>query len=651
MDTTLNLPSYEELFGELDFKTGDDARAVYSPAAYLVDLLQLLDDKFTTLTLDQRRPDIKQDLLLDGENTFTEMPYLDIVNTVLAKQIGDEADETLRTARYPFALPVHLAYEQVKTLLGHADKKVADLYTLFAQQPDSNEVARTFLGLSHEAYTLVTTTPANGSALYADYGNNQAPDPTAGESAGDISSVQFFKDIGLIAAETNSDQPAEPKIEQFLKITGLTGSRLRELLQQNLSSDEQTQGLAASFFINHNLHGYVRLTDDETALCWSEAASPIPWQWFERVNRFVRLAQWIGFSFTELDLILRDCCGNQLDAAALRTIAVVKQLRDRYELPVDRLCSLFAPINTVGMGDEKTPHDLFHRIFNVRWTPIDHTYLLPWDSKDSANHPLPPFLKDCTRLTCNGDILSLNGKPYRLRVAKALGMTDADITAVVTRFRTKYADLPTYPLHPETDWSNHELSLLHRLTTLAEMLDSTPSELLAILDLLETDPALRKENSFGLLIPTSGEAGEPPRDGYRSLAEGTVANRVWVVQTICALTIWMQENDFTAAELKQITNGQPQDVTAQREQQKQKIEALTNLYQQCKPLLLTADLFVSERFDARAARVIHRTVVESDAGLTAKADPRLLRFAAAPATAVAQQALRQLSTISAADFT
>jgi len=43
---TKQLPSYERLFGEIDFQKGDDARSVYSPAAYLADLLQLIDDEF-----------------------------------------------------------------------------------------------------------------------------------------------------------------------------------------------------------------------------------------------------------------------------------------------------------------------------------------------------------------------------------------------------------------------------------------------------------------------------------------------------------------------------------------------------------------------------------------------------------------------------
>ncbi|WP_293119640.1 hypothetical protein [Moorena sp. SIO4G3] len=40
---TKQLPSYERIFGEIDFQKGNEARSVYSPAAYLADLLQLLD--------------------------------------------------------------------------------------------------------------------------------------------------------------------------------------------------------------------------------------------------------------------------------------------------------------------------------------------------------------------------------------------------------------------------------------------------------------------------------------------------------------------------------------------------------------------------------------------------------------------------------
>ncbi|MCB0854186.1 MAG: hypothetical protein KDD63_18300, partial [Bacteroidetes bacterium] len=97
-----NLPSFEELFGALDFKKGDDARSVYSPAAYLADLIQLMDDEFLSEEnpVYQRREDLKS-LLLNSENTFSLTPYLDIVNEILETRVSGETYEVLKGAKYP----------------------------------------------------------------------------------------------------------------------------------------------------------------------------------------------------------------------------------------------------------------------------------------------------------------------------------------------------------------------------------------------------------------------------------------------------------------------------------------------------------------------------------------------------------------------
>ena len=73
----------------------DQARSVHSPAAYLADLLQLLDDRFERSALAEARPQITE-VPLDATNTFTEVPYLDIVNKVLAAQL-DLSRGTTRT--------------------------------------------------------------------------------------------------------------------------------------------------------------------------------------------------------------------------------------------------------------------------------------------------------------------------------------------------------------------------------------------------------------------------------------------------------------------------------------------------------------------------------------------------------------------------
>jgi hypothetical protein len=49
----------------LNFKQGDDARSVLSPAAYLADLLQLLDDNLSIDTQSQAADCINDGLILE----------------------------------------------------------------------------------------------------------------------------------------------------------------------------------------------------------------------------------------------------------------------------------------------------------------------------------------------------------------------------------------------------------------------------------------------------------------------------------------------------------------------------------------------------------------------------------------------------------
>ena len=154
MNINSDIPSHEELFGQLDFKQGDDGRSVYSPAAYLVDLSQLLDDKFKTQKqgLATKRPDIKTDLHLNTENTYTPIPYLDIANEVLEKKIEGQAYEVLKSAKYPFNLPFNFQNERVKKYLNYLDVTLEELYKLFSVEVTSNVVARKYLLLSQEEY-------------------------------------------------------------------------------------------------------------------------------------------------------------------------------------------------------------------------------------------------------------------------------------------------------------------------------------------------------------------------------------------------------------------------------------------------------------------------------------------------------------------
>jgi Neuraminidase-like domain/FHA domain len=82
-------PTLESLFGSLDYCCCSDCSSILSPAAYLVDLLNYIDQPAPTAgfgnpqdVLLGRRPDL-QYLPLTCANTNTALPYIDIVNETL----------------------------------------------------------------------------------------------------------------------------------------------------------------------------------------------------------------------------------------------------------------------------------------------------------------------------------------------------------------------------------------------------------------------------------------------------------------------------------------------------------------------------------------------------------------------------------------
>src|SRR6266498_1718041 len=170
----------DTLFGNLDFCTCEDCKSVLSPAAYYVDLLEMLDlhdvphdgdDPQTVLF--GRRPDLKN-LLLTCENTNVALPYIDLVNEVLEHYVAHGSldgytghdtspdattadllvDPTfveaaaytpLADAVYPVPLPFHMPLEALRLQSQAWDTRLADALAVFGSAAD---VRKETLGLN-----------------------------------------------------------------------------------------------------------------------------------------------------------------------------------------------------------------------------------------------------------------------------------------------------------------------------------------------------------------------------------------------------------------------------------------------------------------------------------------------------------------------
>ncbi|MBT9313998.1 Tc toxin subunit A-related protein [Leptothoe spongobia] len=421
-----SLPSYQNLFGSQNFLQCDPCQSIFSPAAYFVDLMRLCDQKITQknqksipdgLRLDQRRPDLFNKLQLTCDETKNTVPYTQIINEVLEEKLkndlGQDVFKYLATADYPRNLPFNLNLETIRTYLGHLNTNLAEIYQICTPQ-DSHNIAwaREFLGLSPEQYTLITTSQTNPDSLKKRYGieTNNAP--------GD--------DLwGLVEKDT------------FLKQIKLSWQELNDLFSQNLSSEESNdenkkgeiqRGLAHRFYINRKLldNQYLHIAYDDQKK--TTVLQNLRLDELDRIDRFVRLAQKLNWSFADLDWVLTSMGTNgknaqgaqkDIDEATIITITKIKQLQAQTKLPLDVLCSFWHDIKTIGKGDNKNkPQDLFNRVFN-------NPFISP--GAESLNLEAPQSWKwEIDKIT--DEEQQQKSRLIRQRLLGALKLRDEDLT-------------------------------------------------------------------------------------------------------------------------------------------------------------------------------------------------------------------------------
>ncbi|WP_088581352.1 neuraminidase-like domain-containing protein [Burkholderia ubonensis] len=187
------IPSYQDFFGSLDYCNCDPDQSIYSPAAYLVDLLRVVYQYIDTATynpsipdgchLAQRRPDIGN-IPLTPEMTRQLVPYLQIVNEALEANIAGATQwpDVFRafTAQiYPFALPTILPLTQTRLYSAALGTTLLQLYDVFAAReqtppaanlPGPEAIGREAIGLSPTTQKIVTTVLSSAADIGPYYG-------------------------------------------------------------------------------------------------------------------------------------------------------------------------------------------------------------------------------------------------------------------------------------------------------------------------------------------------------------------------------------------------------------------------------------------------------------------------------------------------
>lgn len=425
--------------------------------------------------------------------------------------------QTLAAAPYPFNLPVNMPLVEVRRYLAALKTTLADIYTALlaptnngaAQAGGTDTITLAASASSTDgAYdtmmvSLVGGTGAGqsrritgytGASRLATVGQTWAtvPDNTtqylvldalpADREIDGLSVEQYAvvttplttnAEIAPYYGYTSIDLTQIAHVELFLKRTGLSWDQLQALLTQELSEAELEAGVADTFFINatgENLPAMQIAVNDTVPDSPYFEISNLSLLRLDRLNRFIRLASALGWNYAALNWAMKSVDATEIDEAAIKSFAGIQRLRTATEVDVVALCSLWAPMKTIGKGNGRVPIDLFDRTFN-------NPALLRGQDPYTSVNPIP--FDPARPLTWTIAETSGENGIIRSRLLGALNVGDDDLTRVA-RFvvATTGGTAGTLVLNLDN------LTALYRLSKSAAMFGMSVDAYLILLGLL-----------------------------------------------------------------------------------------------------------------------------------------------------------------------
>ncbi|MEM5404426.1 neuraminidase-like domain-containing protein [Paraburkholderia unamae] len=450
------LPDLQALFGPLDYFQCDDCQSVYSPAAYLVDLLQYLTWFGATPlpgspapisgiatardALLLRRPDIEY-VALNCDNTNVVIPYIDLVNEILESAVApaniprptmvdtqgttaqrralpQQTQPDVATAAYkatlstifPFPLPFDADFDRTSAYIAGLGTTRSALLSLFPPAASASVVACATLGVNPTLQAIINTEDA--ATPWVRWGLAQNPtsitDPKTGQAY----------------SPTPADWVAAlNKVPVLLKETSLTLHQLYQLLeviwvtQKSVTLQAGTTTVAGQQILSAN-------TDDMSFTGLNAAV-------LDRANRFLRLWTASGLQMWELDWALEQAAGGNLDDSFLEFLAGAITVQKQLQLPFQEVLTFWASLETRSVTSHLGDADIvvpaaYQEIF------VTPTMLASWGSVFSD----PPALSGARIVyPASASPNSTQLQPLNA-INAALGLAASDISAILAASQT-----------------------------------------------------------------------------------------------------------------------------------------------------------------------------------------------------------------------
>ncbi|WPN70063.1 Tc toxin subunit A [Pseudomonas sp. P9_35] len=369
-DSTSGPISYQALFQENrdQFCKDGDIAAIDSPVAYLRALYlfaRQLENSSThprKILLEKRRPDLDT-LMLDPHSALVARPMLNIVNDTLCSHIeaslddGTTVHQALADAHYPFSLPYDLHHHQCllglgagKPALGEVNYRISlklpfcqdgSTYGHVSQSPV--EAQKLLSGLSPAQQALLLAPLASGSdfeALKKAYGT---------QDVGRLGDFTFFKERTGLSTE---------QVEQLL-------GHGRYRPRSSTHIPPSTRNRQSPAYINGpDTSSPALVLETQTA---RQGFSHKSYERFDRMQRMVRLQQWTGIPFAELDTLLINSMHSEgntlmtLSANTLRALGVYQYMKRRRGITPEEFASLMSDMPTCASAERVS---LYDQVFN-----------------------------------------------------------------------------------------------------------------------------------------------------------------------------------------------------------------------------------------------------------------------------------------------
>jgi len=606
-----DVPNWETLFGSLSFCECEQCRSLYSPAAYLVDLLQFVQQQaaiqlvggvvtYPTVTLPdgttrlktaldvlfEQRSDIGE-IQLSCQNTNTLLPYIDLVNEVLENAVvlqtpayqttwtaeelsanpehqNEAAYTVLAVQVYPRLLPFNLWLEEARTYLGYLGVPLVELMEILYRPRQTGAalaelellIAIESLGLSLARAQIITNTLRRARSPWEFWGWHVEP-----------------ADWPQVLAD----------LPTFLKQAEIEYETLEALRKtQFINADDK---LTVKFVSPCNVEGATINNLTEPVL--------------DKMHRFLRLQQALGWEVSELDAAITAMKATDLTLEFLVQVARIQHLKSDLNRPLLELLSWWSTISTV--VDETDPEDrsLYDELFlnNAVLSPVDAVFQLNSTRNDLQNAGKAPL----------GE--------HKPTILAALAITEADLALLLTAIGKSETDGLTLAL----------LSDLYRHASFAKALDLSVLDFLSVRKLTSIDPFVNPQAALDFATETetitnSGFSIAPLdyllRHVYTETSglAPTESSIILVLDSIKAgLQVIATENVFTADPTGEITRGRLTLLLADSDlQQAMSIIEGTSTLSQIEQEAFIDDHFAMFLGDTTAAKALLMRPVDPD---------------------------------------